>query len=72
MDKILDTYFSFCTEVYDLSKPNLQQDAYTYRDYAMKAKGPILELMRGTGRFLLPLLEAGCDVHGLRCKWIYA
>jgi len=56
--KILDTYFSLCTEVYDLSKPNPPEDAYAfYRDYAMKASGPILELMCGTGRFLLTLLE---------------
>jgi hypothetical protein len=30
----------------------------------MKANGPILEPMCGTGRFLLPLIEDGFDVHG--------
>ncbi|WPY00719.1 SAM-dependent methyltransferase [Candidatus Trichorickettsia mobilis] len=65
MDKILDTYLSLCTEVYDLSKPNPPEDAYTfYRDYVMKAHGPILEPMCGTGRFLLPLIEEGFNVHG--------
>lgn len=65
MDKTLDTYLSLCTEVYDLSKPNPPEDAYAfYRDYAMKANDPILEPMCGTGRFLLPLLEEGFDVHG--------
>ena len=65
MDKTLDTYLSLCTEVYDLSKPNPPEDAYAfYRDYVMKANGPILEPMCGTGRFLLPLLEGGFDVHG--------
>ncbi|WP_288985214.1 class I SAM-dependent methyltransferase [uncultured Flavobacterium sp.] len=65
MDKTLDTYLSLCTEVYELSKPNPPEDAYAfYRDYAMKANGPILEPMCGTGRFLLPLLEEGFDVHG--------
>lgn len=65
MDKTLDTYLSFCTEVYDLSKPNPPEDGYAfYRDYAMNANGPILEPMCGTGRFLLPLIEEGFDVHG--------
>jgi ribosomal protein S18 acetylase RimI-like enzyme/2-polyprenyl-3-methyl-5-hydroxy-6-metoxy-1,4-benzoquinol methylase len=63
--KHLDTYLSLCTEVYELSKPNPPADAYAfYRDYAMKANGPILEPMCGTGRFLLPLIEDGFDVHG--------
>ncbi|CZL29099.1 putative acetyltransferase YhhY [Legionella pneumophila] len=63
--KKLDTYQSLCTEVYDLSKPNAPHDAYPfYRSYAVEAKGPILEPMCGTGRFLLPLAEEGFDVHG--------
>jgi SAM-dependent methyltransferase len=65
MDKTLDTYLSLCTEVYELSKPNPPEDSYAfYRDYAMKANGPILEPMCGTGRFLLPMLEEGFNVHG--------
>ncbi|WP_031562540.1 class I SAM-dependent DNA methyltransferase [Legionella wadsworthii] len=63
--KKLDTYQNLCTEVYDLSKPNAPQDAYSfYRSYAVEAKGPILEPMCGTGRFLLPLAEEGFDIHG--------
>lgn len=63
--KKLDTYLSLCTEVYDLSKPKPPEDAYAfYRSYAMQAKGHILEPMCGTGRFLLPLLTEGFDVHG--------
>lgn len=63
--KQLDNYLGLCTEVYDLSKPNPPKDAYTfYRDYAMKADGSILEPMCGTGRFLLPLLEEGFNIHG--------
>ncbi|WP_423751901.1 class I SAM-dependent methyltransferase [Holospora curviuscula] len=63
--KQLDTYLSLCTEVYDLSKPNPPEDSYAfYRDYSIKAHGPILEPMCGTGRFLLPLLEEGFNVHG--------
>ncbi|HDO7841031.1 TPA: class I SAM-dependent methyltransferase [Legionella pneumophila] len=63
--KNLDTYLSLCTEVYDLSKPNPPEDAYAfYRSYIMDVKEPILEPMCGTGRFLLPLLEEGFEVHG--------
>lgn len=62
-------YPSFCTKVYDLSKPHPPEDAYAfYRDYAIKANGPILEPMCGTDRFLLPLLKGGgggqCARHG--------
>lgn len=65
MNHTLDTYLNLCTQVYDLSKPMAPADAYgVYRDYAERAKGPILEPMCGTGRFLLPLLEEGFDVHG--------
>lgn len=33
--KILNTYLSLCTEVYDLSKPNPSEDDYAfYRDYS--------------------------------------
>ena len=63
--KTLDTYLSLCTEVYELSKPHAPRDAYLfYRAYAEAAKGAILEPMCGTGRFLLPLLEEGFNVHG--------
>ncbi|WP_058472705.1 class I SAM-dependent DNA methyltransferase [Legionella quateirensis] len=63
--KKLDTYQSLCTEVYDLSKPNAPQDAYSfYRSYAAETKGSILEPMCGTGRFILPLAAEGFDVHG--------
>ena len=30
MDKTLDTYLSFCSEIYELSKPNLHEDAYAF------------------------------------------
>ncbi len=63
--KKLDTYLNLCTEVYDLSKPNPPEDAYAfYRDYVKKAKGPVLEPMCGTGRFLIPLLQEGFEVQG--------
>jgi SAM-dependent methyltransferase len=63
--KKLDTYQSLCTEVYDISKPNAPHDEYQfYRSYAVEAKGSILEPMCGTGRYLLPMLEEGFEIHG--------
>lgn len=63
--KKLDTYLNLATQVYDLSKPNPPEDAYIfYRNYVLQAKGPVLEPMCGTGRFLLPFLAEGFPVHG--------
>ncbi len=63
--KKLDTYLNLCTETYDLSKPTPPEDAYAfYRSYVSNTKGPILEPMCGTGRFLLPLLEEHFNVRG--------
>jgi len=63
--KNLDTYLSLCTEIYELNRPHPPEDAYAfYRDYAKKANGFILEPMCGSGRFLLPLLEEGFNIHG--------
>lgn len=64
MDNLV-TYLGLCTWVYELSKPLPPVDAYSfYREYVKEANGLILEPMCGTGRFLLPLVEEGFDVHG--------
>ncbi len=61
----LDTYLDLCTQVYDLSKPKPPEDAYEfYRSYVNNTKGPILEPMCGTGRFLLPLISEGFAIDG--------
>ena len=61
----LETYLSLCTEVYDLSKPTPDKDAYEfYLDYVKNTEGLILEPMCGTGRMLLPLLDAGFNIEG--------
>jgi hypothetical protein len=60
-----NTYLTLCAQVYDLSKPTAPGDAYEfYRSFVVSAEGPILEPMCGTGRFLLPLIAEGFDVHG--------
>lgn len=63
--KRLDTYLALSAEAYELRRPQAPRDSYLfYREYAASAKGPILEPMCGTGRFLLPLLDEGFDIHG--------
>jgi len=59
-------YQSLCTQYYDLDKPDAPQDVLEYyAAYAEKAKGPILEPMSGSGRFLIPLMEKGYHVEGI-------
>jgi ubiquinone/menaquinone biosynthesis C-methylase UbiE len=49
---------------YDLAH-DTQKDIPFYMAYAGECGSPILELACGTGRLLIPLLEAGYEVHGL-------
>jgi SAM-dependent methyltransferase len=59
-------YDKLSTEFYDLDKPEEPADAFQfYLEYAAAARGPILEPMCGSGRFLLPLLARGFDVDGI-------
>ncbi|MBS1987915.1 class I SAM-dependent methyltransferase [Candidatus Dependentiae bacterium] len=61
----LTTYQKLCTEFYDLIEhPYSQQALRLYMNYAAQAQGPILEPMCGTGRFLIPMLQAGFDAYG--------
>ncbi|WP_042461923.1 class I SAM-dependent methyltransferase [Neobacillus dielmonensis] len=59
------TYGELCTEVYDVTKPigSFWGMDY-YLDRLKEVKGPILEAMAGSGRILIPLLEAGLSVDG--------
>ncbi len=62
----MPAYLNLCTEFYDIDKPEPPADAYAfYRHYALAAKGPILEPMCGSGRFLLPLLAERFDIEGV-------
>lgn len=65
MNKHSEAYKSLCTEFYDLDKPAPPKDAFEcYLRFAEQARGPILEPMCGTGRFLIPLVEKGHKVAG--------
>lgn len=58
-------YSKLCTEFYDLEQhPNAAQAHLFYMYHARQARGPILEPMCGSGRFLIPMLQAGLDVQG--------
>lgn len=61
----LTTYNKLCTEFYDLDKPTEHSEEFLFfMHYAQQAHGPILEPMCGTGRFLIPMLQAGLDIEG--------
>lgn len=59
-------YGQLCTEIYDLDKPT----GFTFGDIAYYQRalagvqGRVLEPAVGTGRILIPLLEAGFRVEG--------
>lgn len=58
-------YQSLCSQFYELDKPNVSDEILQcYLSYAKNLKGPILEPMCGTGRFLIPFLEKGFKIEG--------
>lgn len=60
-----DTYKRLCALVYDLSKPEPPEPAYSfYLSYAQGVSGPVLEPMCGSGRFYIPFLKSGVDIYG--------
>lgn len=63
--KMAENYLTLCAEYYDL-QPHRDEEAALpfYMRYALNAHGPVLEPMCGTGRFLLPMLNAGIDIEG--------
>lgn len=59
-------YKALLTEAYDLDKPEAPPGELAYYRQHIRACGePVLEAMCGSGRFLVPLLEAGIDVDGV-------
>jgi SAM-dependent methyltransferase len=51
-------------EYYDFVTP-FWEDIPFYLEYARRAGSPVLELACGTGRVLLPMVEAGVEVYGV-------
>ncbi len=62
----LNPYGNLCTQFYDIDKPAPPPDAFNfYLKECQKAQGSVLELMCGSGRFLIPLREHGIEIDGL-------
>lgn len=58
-------YGSLCAEIYDLDKPAGALHDIGYYTTALRGLGgPVLEAGVGTGRLLIPLLEAGIEAVG--------
>jgi SAM-dependent methyltransferase len=64
-DTTRNRYGCLCAEIYDLDKPpGSLFDLPYYTRRLMGLEGPVLEAAVGTGRLLIPLLEAGIEVEG--------
>lgn len=65
---MFNPYGPLCTEVYELTKPigaALNGDIDYYEERLGATSGLILEVGVGSGRLLIPLLEAGYHLHGI-------
>jgi SAM-dependent methyltransferase len=59
-------YKRLLTAAYDLDKPQAPQaEVDRWVDYARVAAGPVVEVMCGSGRLLVPLAIAGVDIDGI-------
>lgn len=59
-------YRRLLTQAYDIDKPSAPPEELAfYRAHVEQARGPVLEVMCGSGRFLVPLLQAGADIDGV-------
>lgn len=60
------SYQNLCTEFYDLTKPEAgPKEVAFYRDLLKATQGQFLEAMCGSGRLLIPLLQAGLAIDGV-------
>lgn len=59
-------YGRLCTLFYDADKPRASDaEAAWYGERLPRDAGPSLEVMSGSGRLLIPLLQRGLNVHGV-------
>jgi len=62
----VSTYGALATLFYDADKPRAgEAEVAWYAARLPRGAGPVLEAMSGSGRLLIPLLEAGFEVHGV-------
>lgn len=59
-------YGALCQRFYDADKGLAAVDEVSwYASRLPRDAGPVLEAMCGSGRLLVPMLQAGCNVHGV-------
>jgi SAM-dependent methyltransferase len=59
-------YKRLLTQAYDIDKPDAPPEELAfYCHHIEAAQPPVLEVMCGSGRFLVPLLESGVDIDGV-------
>jgi SAM-dependent methyltransferase len=67
----LESYRDLCTQAYDLDKPDPPKHELAFYWQLFEDGGgveegvPVLELMCGSGRFLLPFAERAADIDGV-------
>jgi SAM-dependent methyltransferase len=67
----LESYRDLCTQAYDLDKPEPPKHELAFFWRLFEERGgvesgvPVLELMSGSGRFLVPFAERGADIDGV-------
>jgi SAM-dependent methyltransferase len=62
----MHSYGPLCTLFYDADKPaEANGEAAWYAQRLPKDAGPVLELMCGSGRLLVPLVQEGSKLHGV-------
>ena len=65
MGAALAAYGPLCTQFYDADKPPADNAEVTwYRQHLPTAADPVLEMMCGSGRLLVPLATQGLKLHG--------
>lgn len=62
----MSAYGTLGTLFYDADRPRASAaEVAWYAEHLPRDAGPVLEAMAGSGRLLVPLLEAGVPVHGV-------
>lgn len=65
MDETCNAYGSLCTEVYEHLHPSAPADELNFYRACVRPGMKLLEPMCGSGRFLIPLMEDGCEICGM-------
>lgn len=64
----VESYEGILAETYDMRTGNASDDSEFFKKMITEVPGVALEIGCGTGRLLLPYLDAGLDVDGVDCS----